>query len=72
MINWDWFNRYFKSVAIIFGVIFVISKIDIWVNGTDRSTFLTALSPFIKSIFGDVLVILFILLIALLYREYKK
>lgn len=68
-INWDWFKKYFKSIAIIFGVIIIISKIDIWFNGTEKSFFLEAISPFIKSIIGDALIVLLILLIVIFYNE---
>jgi len=69
MINWDWFNKYFKSIAIIIGVIFIITKIDLWVHpDSKQSLFLQSISPFIKSIMGDALIILFILLIALIYH----
>lgn len=70
-INWTWFNKYFKSIAIIIGVIFLITKIDLWVNGSEESTFFTAISPLIKSLIGDFLIVLFILLIVVLYRDYK-
>jgi len=50
----------------MFGVLFIISKIDIWVNGTEKSLFLSIISPFTKSLIGDILIILIIIFVAII------
>ena len=63
MQNWDWIKKYYTWIALILVICFIIVKIDLWVNGTDKSAFLIAISPFIKDIItGGFIVAFFILL----------
>jgi hypothetical protein len=68
-INWPWFNEYLKTIAVIIGTIFIITRIDLGVHPDNKqSLFLQSISPFLKSVIGDAVIVLFILLIALAYH----
>lgn len=67
--NWKWFEENFKWIAISLVTIVIISKIDIWVNGTEKSTFLSIISPFTKSLIVDFLLLLLILLVVLYFNH---
>lgn len=71
-INWEWFEEHFKAILIILLVIWTISKIDLWINGTEKSTFLIVLSPSIKSLFGDFILLLALLLLGVFYQIKEK
>jgi len=63
MLNWNWIKKYYGWIALILGVVFIIVKIDLWANGTDKSTFLIVISPFIKDVvMGGLIFVFFILL----------
>ncbi|MFA5175936.1 MAG: hypothetical protein WC413_01585 [Candidatus Nanoarchaeia archaeon] len=62
-VDWNWFKEHLIDFIIILGVILIISKIDFWMNG-ENAMFLKIISPFIKSLLEDALIVIIILLLA--------
>ena len=69
MPNWEWIRNYYGWIAFILGIIFVIVKIDLWVDGTDKSAFLVVLSSFVKDIIVGGLILAFFILLWFYMKE---
>ena len=71
-INWKFFGKYsFWSVLTLI-VLKVISKIDMWVNQTEKSLFWEITTPFRNSVIFDLILLILILLIGLIVAYFKE